>query len=166
MAKFKLSPLHKRSRGDRDRFLKRVKDRNAKQHRIHVRFQTLSAILRKDDANKSSSSASSSLVKQEVKEEVYSDWYSSSAGGLEEVKVEQEKKKKKKKGGGKRKAEKIKKLKASLEDCGTTSVQKAQADEELQTIRFLRAGDKKKRARRRHPDNCTCESCSGKLRDS
>ena len=51
---------------------------------------------------------------------------------------------KKKKGGGKRKAEKIKKLTASINDRGTTSVKKAQAEGELQAIRFLRASDKKK----------------------
>ena len=123
MAKFKLSPLHKRDRGERNRIFKRVKDRNAKQHRVHVRYQTLSAMVRKEESYRSSSSASSSLlvkqevkeepssassslVKQEVKEEPYSSWYGSSASSSlvkqevkeepSEVKAELKKKKKKK----------------------------------------------------------------------
>ena len=53
-------------------------------------------------------------------------------------------------------------LTASMDAGGTTPAKRAQSHEELQAIRFLRASNPKQRARRRHPDNCTCECCAGK----
>ena len=186
MVKFELSQLHKRSRADRNRVIKRIKDRRAKGHREHVRVQTLTGMLARYGAEASRSSASSSSrdIKQEVKvelQEIKQEVKDESQEIKQEVKVErqeikqevevdlqginqelQEKKNKKQKSGGKRKAERLHTLEGSLDDDATTSVARAQANEELQAIRFLRAGNKKKRARRRHQDNCGCPLCAGK----